>query len=649
MTRNKISWCLGPDGAPGFSWNVTGGCSPVSAGCAHCWASRLASTRLAHRPEYAGLAKDGTWLGHARFFADRLAEPLRRKKPTGICVSLMGDLFHEDITDEQIAAVFGVAAACPTHRFYFLTKRAKRQREWFEWPGIADLVEMFRQVAVAGRIEEYFSEERTVDIAAWPGYAVTSRGRVLSTKRGEEREMSVIRGEQGHGRVMLYRDGVNERPLVHRLVLAAFDREPHEGEQGRHITGDATNNALWNLRWGTQSENWDDSKRHGTRRRYSKLTDEQVVEIRRLGAEAVSGTEIGRSFGISDTQARNIVTGKQWTPEYKLEWPLRSVWLGVSIEDQPTADERIPKLLQTPAAVRWLSLEPMLGSIDISRWIGYHPNHETSGNREGTTQGRTGGMDRSQGGRFSLETRATAQERMERQCHGEEGCAPPDRLSSGSGVQNCQGDGGWKTDDGSSTQACVDSSEGGDSSGADHQPQERRQGGQSTGEFGSRNLFREHETRVSNRADGRIRREKSTGKVERRRDRGNSEDVCQPGDHDPAVASGQIRSGLPDDFTDSEGRISQAAGRSDSGLCGEKTKAEGAEPLGKISMIVVGCESGSGARPMEDDWVRSIRDQCQAAGVAFFFKQAMFYYDGWHLDHEPELDGRTWRQMPVES
>ena len=47
-------------------------------------------------------------------------------------------------------------------------------------------------------------------------------------------------------------------------------------------------------------------------------------------------------------------------------WPLSNVWLGVSVENQATADERIPILLQTPAAVRFLSVEPLLGAIDLS-------------------------------------------------------------------------------------------------------------------------------------------------------------------------------------------------------------------------------------------------------------------------------------------
>lgn len=47
--------------------------------------------------------------------------------------------------------------------------------------------------------------------------------------------------------------------------------------------------------------------------------------------------------------------------------PLPHVWFGVSVEDQTSADERIPDLLATPAAVRWVSAEPLLGPIDFKR------------------------------------------------------------------------------------------------------------------------------------------------------------------------------------------------------------------------------------------------------------------------------------------
>lgn len=48
------------------------------------------------------------------------------------------------------------------------------------------------------------------------------------------------------------------------------------------------------------------------------------------------------------------------------DWPLANVWLGESIENQITADERIPQLLQIPAAVRFVSAEPLLGPVNLT-------------------------------------------------------------------------------------------------------------------------------------------------------------------------------------------------------------------------------------------------------------------------------------------
>ena len=55
-------------------------------------------------------------------------------------------------------------------------------------------------------------------------------------------------------------------------------------------------------------------------------------------------------------------------------WPLSNVWLGVSVENQAAADERIPLLLQTPAAVRFVSVEPTLAGIDLWPYLdpGYY-------------------------------------------------------------------------------------------------------------------------------------------------------------------------------------------------------------------------------------------------------------------------------------
>jgi len=56
-------------------------------------------------------------------------------------------------------------------------------------------------------------------------------------------------------------------------------------------------------------------------------------------------------------------------------WPLPNVWLGVSCEDQRWADERIPLLLATPAAVRFISAEPLLGPVDLLR-LTPHGHHD---------------------------------------------------------------------------------------------------------------------------------------------------------------------------------------------------------------------------------------------------------------------------------
>jgi len=59
------------------------------------------------------------------------------------------------------------------------------------------------------------------------------------------------------------------------------------------------------------------------------------------------------------------------------EWP--NIWLGVTAENQQRADERIPILLEIPAAVRFVSVEPMLGPVDLSRYLGQVPeaSHDT--------------------------------------------------------------------------------------------------------------------------------------------------------------------------------------------------------------------------------------------------------------------------------
>jgi protein gp37 len=69
----------------------------------------------------------------------------------------------------------------------------------------------------------------------------------------------------------------------------------------------------------------------------------------------------------------------------------------------------------------------------------------------------------------------------------------------------------------------------------------------------------------------------------------------------------------------------------------------GAIDLRAIDWVIVGGESGPGARPLAAEWVRAIRDQCAAADVAFFFKQ----WGGLRAKSGGrDLDGREWNEMP---
>ncbi|HMJ04096.1 MAG TPA: DUF5131 family protein, partial [Conexibacter sp.] len=64
-----------------------------------------------------------------------------------------------------------------------------------------------------------------------------------------------------------------------------------------------------------------------------------------------------------------------------------------------------------------------------------------------------------------------------------------------------------------------------------------------------------------------------------------------------------------------------------------------------IDWLIAGAESGHGARRMDPDWVRDLRDAAEASGAAFFLKQ--FATPKGRKIPLPELDGRQWKQMPA--
>lgn len=111
------------------TWNPVCGCEPVSEGCRNCWAVRVAHRGMCE--QHRGLTHDPNntgprWRGDVRLVPDALEKPLRWRKPRVVLTPSMGDMFHEDVPNEYIAAWFGIMAASPAHTFLVLTKRIER-------------------------------------------------------------------------------------------------------------------------------------------------------------------------------------------------------------------------------------------------------------------------------------------------------------------------------------------------------------------------------------------------------------------------------------------------------------------------------------------------------------------------------------------
>ena len=280
-----------------------------------------------------------------------------------------------------------------------------------------------------------------------------------------------------------------------------------------------------------------------------------------------------------------------------IAWPLPNLWLGTSVEDQARADERIPHLLRCPAAIHFISAEPLLGPVDFSRWIGYKPIHENklsngsagvcSCNRQGVRNRRSG---------KDLAAGETRMEPMEAN-HGmptvqtnksREQDQPRILTDSNDGRQGA-GAGGRSPD-------CLPTFQRANTGRNDDQSQERREGRQQTREFRVGD--------VSRAANSRPTCAESGADEPERREECDEQAECRSGSRDQAQAV-------------SGGETCEHCG----GLRSDRQDSIKNRHRPPLDQIIVGGESGPGARPMHPNWARSIRNQCQSAGVPFFFKQ----------------------------
>jgi hypothetical protein len=163
------------------------------------------------------------------------------------------------------------------------------------------------------------------EIPGSDGYQASNLGRVRSPHVNYRSEViedgwTILKPQNspyGHKYVRVFYSGKYRARGIHRYVVEAFKGPCPPGMECLHIDGDASNNRLDNLRWGTPTENQNDRLRHGTSNRGSKsaaakLTEEDVREILAASAAGERGCLIAKRFGIASQTVCNIIKGRRW-------------------------------------------------------------------------------------------------------------------------------------------------------------------------------------------------------------------------------------------------------------------------------------------------------------------------------------------------
>jgi hypothetical protein len=162
-------------------------------------------------------------------------------------------------------------------------------------------------------------EARTMEwraIQEFPDYQVSDMGQVRSLKCGRTKILRQTVNTQGYLKVRLGNTNGYRTCRIHRLVLESFSERPPNSVLCRHLDGNKRNNQLDNLRWGTREENASDNVRlqecrRGSRHGMSKLTEADVVNIRRL-YPAVKCRALAQQYGVDYCAIHKIVTNQAW-------------------------------------------------------------------------------------------------------------------------------------------------------------------------------------------------------------------------------------------------------------------------------------------------------------------------------------------------
>src|SRR5215212_8450294 len=105
------------------TWNPVRGCTKITPGCTHCYASTFAE-------RFRGVPGHPYEQGFdLKLVPEKLPEPFRWTAPKRVFVNSMSDLFHKDVADEYVGRVVRVMELASWHTYQVLTKRSERQRD----------------------------------------------------------------------------------------------------------------------------------------------------------------------------------------------------------------------------------------------------------------------------------------------------------------------------------------------------------------------------------------------------------------------------------------------------------------------------------------------------------------------------------------
>lgn len=160
-------------------------------------------------------------------------------------------------------------------------------------------------------------------IPEFPDYAVSNLGNVKRIKDAKTakagRQLKSSKMPSGYVGIILRRDGRSITQYVHTLVLSAFIcPRPSPVHQAAHYNGVRWDNRLANLRWALPIENNADKKKHGTdqvgmKHHMRKITDADVLEIRRLRSLGMYCKDIAKRFGLHKAYISLVANGKRWS------------------------------------------------------------------------------------------------------------------------------------------------------------------------------------------------------------------------------------------------------------------------------------------------------------------------------------------------